>query len=80
MQNYKFIIHVIIFNNCKKKEDGSVIKLIAADMDGTFKEFPCSFAMDNAVPEIKKAAKYITASNNESGVAKAIYKIINEKL
>lgn len=45
-----------------------------------FKEFPCSFAMDNAVPEIKEAATYITASNNEDGVAKAIYKIINEKL
>ena len=45
-----------------------------------FKEFPCSFAMDNAVPEIKEIAKYITASNNEDGVAKAIYKIINEKL
>lgn len=89
-----------------------MIKLIAADMDGTligkillkaierynikreevavlgdgmndysmFREFPCSFAMDNAVPEIKKAAKYITASNDESGVAKAIDKILNEKL
>lgn len=45
-----------------------------------FKEFPCSFAMDNAVPEIKEIAKYITASNNEDGVAKAIYKTINEKL
>lgn len=45
-----------------------------------FEEFPCSFAMDNAVPEIKKASKYITASNNESGVAKAIYKIMNENL
>ncbi|MBE6050788.1 MAG: HAD family phosphatase [Clostridium sp.] len=45
-----------------------------------FKEFPCSFAMSNAVPEIKKVAKYITSSNNENGVAKAIYKIINENL
>ena len=30
-------------------------------------------AMGNANEEIKKIAKYVTASNDESGVAKAIY-------
>lgn len=42
-----------------------------------FAEFPNSFAMENAIPEIKEAAKYITASNVEHGVAKAIYRILN---
>jgi Cof subfamily protein (haloacid dehalogenase superfamily) len=42
-----------------------------------FVEFPYSFAMENAIPEIKKAAKYITASNVEHGVAKAIYRILD---
>ena len=41
-----------------------------------FVEFPHSFAMGNAIPEIKKAAKYITATNAEDGVAKAIYRIL----
>lgn len=44
-----------------------------------FVEFPNSFAMENAIPEIKKVAKYITASNIEHGVAKAIYKILDEQ-
>ena len=42
-----------------------------------FVEFPNSFAMENAVPEIKEVAKYITASNVEHGVAKAIYRMLN---
>jgi len=42
-----------------------------------FAEFPNSFAMENALPEIKKVAKYITASNVEHGVAKAIYQILD---
>jgi len=42
-----------------------------------FVEFPNSFAMENAIPEIKKVAKYITASNAEHGVAKAIYRILD---
>lgn len=42
-----------------------------------FAEFPNSFAMENALPEIKKAAKYITASNVDHGVAKAIYRILD---
>ncbi|MFV0559607.1 MAG: Cof-type HAD-IIB family hydrolase [Enterococcus sp.] len=39
-----------------------------------------SFAMANAELEVKDYAKYSTASNLESGVAKAIYKAINEDL
>lgn len=33
-------------------------------------------AMENAVPEVKQAAAYITCSNDEGGVAKAIYRYI----
>lgn len=39
-----------------------------------FTEFENSYAMENAIPEIKDIAKYITDSNNNDGVAKAIYK------
>lgn len=42
-----------------------------------FTEFPVSFAMENAVPEIKSVAKYITDTNDNAGVAKAIYKVLN---
>lgn len=42
-----------------------------------FIEFPNSFAMENAIPEIKEVAKYITASNIEHGVAKAIYRMLD---
>ena len=41
-----------------------------------FTEFKNSFAMENAIPEVKKIAKYITDSNNNDGVAKAIYKAL----
>ena len=41
-----------------------------------FTEFENSFAMENAIPEIKKIAKYITDSNENDGVAKAIYKVL----
>lgn len=33
-------------------------------------------AMDNAVPEVKEVADYITASNNDDGIAKVIEKFI----
>jgi len=33
--------------------------------------------MENAIPEIKKVAKYITDTNDSDGVAKAIYKYLN---
>lgn len=39
-----------------------------------FTEFENSYAMENAIPEIKEIAKYVTDSNNNDGVAKAIYK------
>lgn len=45
-----------------------------------FTEFTESVAMGNAIPEIKKIAKYITDTNNNYGVAKAIYKVLNEKI
>lgn len=41
-----------------------------------FTEFENSFAMENAIPEIKSIATYITDSNDNSGVAKAIYKAL----
>lgn len=42
-----------------------------------FTEFPISFAMENAVPEIKDLAKHITDTNDNAGVAKAIYKAMD---
>lgn len=44
-----------------------------------FKEFPESVAMGNAIPEIKEIAKYITDTNDNLGVAKAIYKVLEEQ-
>lgn len=41
-----------------------------------FTEFKNSFAMENAIDEIKEIATYITDRNDNSGVAKAIYKMI----
>ena len=45
-----------------------------------FEEFPNSVAMENAIPEIKKVAKYITDSNNNSGVGKAINRVLNGEI
>jgi len=42
-----------------------------------FKEFTESFAMGNALSQIKEVAKYITDTNDNAGVAKAIYKVLN---
>ncbi|MDS0525381.1 Cof-type HAD-IIB family hydrolase [Clostridium sp. SHJSY1] len=41
-----------------------------------FTEFTESYAMENAIDEIKEIAKYITDTNNNAGVAKAIYKAL----
>ncbi|GAA0077307.1 Cof-type HAD-IIB family hydrolase [Clostridium sp. CTA-5] len=41
-----------------------------------FTEFTESVAMGNAIPEVKEIAKYITDTNINDGVAKAIYKIL----
>lgn len=42
-------------------------------------DFGATVAMENAVPEIKKAAKYITKSNNEFGVAYAINQVLEHQ-
>lgn len=44
-----------------------------------FTEFTESFAMGNAVKQIKEVAKYITDTNDNAGVAKAISKVLNSK-
>ena len=43
------------------------------------REVGLPIAMENAVPELKRYAKYITDSNNEDGVAKAIEKFVLNK-
>jgi hydroxymethylpyrimidine pyrophosphatase-like HAD family hydrolase len=35
--------------------------------------------MGNAIPEIKEIAKYITDNNSDLGVAKAIYRVLEEQ-
>ena len=45
-----------------------------------FEMFEESVAMENAIPEVKEAAKYITDSNDNLGVAKAIYNVLNNEL
>lgn len=44
-----------------------------------FTEFTETVAMGNAIPEIKEIAKYITDTNNNLGVAKAIYRVLDEQ-
>ena len=39
-------------------------------------DFGATVAMENAVPEVKQAAKYITKSNDENGVAYAIRELL----
>lgn len=41
--------------------------------------FGATVAMENAVPEIKRAAKYITKNNNEFGVAYAIDQVLERQ-
>lgn len=41
-----------------------------------FTEFKNAFAMENAIPEIKELANNITDTNDNDGVAKAIYKVL----
>lgn len=45
-----------------------------------FEIFEESVAMKNAIPEVKKIAKYITDTNDNQGVAKAIYNILNNQM
>ena len=42
-------------------------------------DFGVTVAMENAVPEIKRAAKYITKNNNEFGVAYAIDQVLERQ-
>lgn len=42
-----------------------------------FTEFTETVAMGNAIPEIKEIAKYITDTNGNLGVAKAIYRVLD---
>ncbi|GAA0085920.1 Cof-type HAD-IIB family hydrolase [Clostridium sp. CTA-7] len=45
-----------------------------------FEIFEETVAMKNAIPEVKAIAKYITDSNDNLGVAKAIYNVINDEM
>lgn len=45
-----------------------------------FEIFEESVAMKNAIPEVKAIAKYITDSNDNLGVAKAIYNVLNNEM
>ena len=47
-----------------------------AETKEMLKNYPLSVAMGNALPEVKKASRYKTDSNNASGVAKAIDRYI----
>ena len=41
------------------------------------RSFPCSVAMGNAVPEVKAAARYITRTNDQDGVAYALRELLH---
>ncbi|MBE6072075.1 MAG: Cof-type HAD-IIB family hydrolase [Clostridium butyricum] len=45
-----------------------------------FERFEESVAMKNAIPEVKEIAKYVTDSNDNLGVAKAIYCVLENNL
>lgn len=45
-----------------------------------FEIFEETVAMKNAIPEVKAIAKYITDSNDNLGVANAIYNVINNEM
>lgn len=45
-----------------------------------FEIFEESVAMKNAIPEVREIAKYITDSNDNLGVAKAIYNVLNNEM
>lgn len=44
-----------------------------------FETFIHTVAMENALPEIKQMARYITDTNDNAGVAKAIYNILKQE-
>lgn len=45
-----------------------------------FEIFEETVAMENAIPEVKAVAKYITDTNDNLGVAKAIYNVLNNEM
>ena len=45
-----------------------------------FEIFEESVAMKNAIPEVKEIAKYVTEANSDLGVAKAIYRVLNNEM
>ena len=45
-----------------------------------FEVFQETVAMKNAIPEVKAIAKYITDTNDNLGVAKAIYHVLNNSM
>lgn len=45
-----------------------------------FEIFEETVAMENAIPEVKAIAKYITDTNDNLGVAKAIYNVLNNEM
>lgn len=45
-----------------------------------FEIFEETVAMKNAIPEVKAIAKYITDTNDNLGVAKAIYNVLNNEM
>lgn len=42
-------------------------------------DFGATIAMENAMPEVKAATKYVTKSNEEAGVAYAIEKLLSQR-
>ncbi|WP_291649293.1 Cof-type HAD-IIB family hydrolase [Clostridium sp.] len=77
-------------------QKGIILEKVAAKMDiaredvmilgdsfndySMFEIFEETVAMKNAIPEVKAIAKYITDSNDNLGVAKAIYNVINNEM
>lgn len=76
----------------EKAQKGYILKKVTEKMDikskevialgdslndySLFTEFELAFAMGNAIPEIKEIANNITDTNDNDGVAKAIYKML----
>lgn len=73
----KGIILSKVINKMGIKKDEVIVLGDSFNDYSMFSEFPISFAMENAVPIIKEKAKYITETNDNAGVAKAIYKALN---
>ncbi|MDI9218323.1 Cof-type HAD-IIB family hydrolase [Clostridium tertium] len=77
-------------------QKGIILEQVAAKMDiaredvmilgdsfndySMFEIFEETVAMKNAIPEVKAIAKYITDSNDNLGVAKAIYNVLNNEM